>query len=71
MDSLRVRELEKVLFFIYNYIGDNMKSNVIEMIVVLLVFLFIFVTLVVFYENKIDELEALRCDCNVVSTISE
>lgn len=48
-----------------------MKSNVIEMIVVLLVFLFVFVTLVVFYENKIDELEALRCDCNVVSTISE
>ena len=48
-----------------------MKSNVIEMIVVLLIFLFVFVTLVVFYENKIDELEALRCDCDVILTESE
>jgi hypothetical protein len=48
-----------------------MKTNVIEMVVVLVIFLFVFVTLVVFYENKIDELEAQRCDCDIVLTASE
>ena len=48
-----------------------MKSNIVEMVVVLVIFLFVFVTLVVFYENKIDELKENICDCNIVLTESE
>ena len=48
-----------------------MKTNLVEMIVVLVIFLFVFTTLVLFYENKIDSLEEELNTCNNVVTISE
>ena len=47
-----------------------MKTNLVEMIVVLVIFLFVFTTLVVFYENKIDSLEEELNTCNKYNTRS-
>ncbi len=48
-----------------------MKTNLIEMIVVLVIFLVVFTTLVVFYEHKIDLLEEEIKTCKEVVTTSE
>ena len=48
-----------------------MKSNIVELTVVLLIFLFVFVTLVVFYEHKIDDLESEIDHYKSIVTVSE
>ena len=48
-----------------------MKNDTVIIIVVMGIVLFIFTTLVVFYENKIDSLEEKLNICNNIVTISE
>ena len=48
-----------------------MKNDVLEIGVILVIVLFIFTTLVVFYEHKIDNLEEEINTCKEVITTSE